>query len=323
MFGAIRSFLAGCVLCSLPAFGQSVAGGPSSAASPEAGAELLVLGTLQDGGSPHLGCMRSCCKALYGRPDPGRKVVSLALLDLTAEKTYLFEATPDIAGQMALLQQMAPFPTGLSPDGIFLTHAHIGHYAGLMYLGKESLNARGVPVFALPSMQEFLAGNGPWDQLLRLGNITLAPVSEDSPVVLTARLRVIPIRVPHRDEYSETVGFEIVGPSKRALFIPDIDKWDRWKHSLSKKLMEVDLAFLDGTFFDAAEVGHRDIREIPHPLVTETMALLEALPGALRSRVYFIHLNHTNPLLDPGSEASRKVRASGFRVARVGDRFQL
>ena len=285
--------------------------------------ELLVLGTLQDGGSPHMGCWKSCCAALYDSPDPGRKVVSLGLLDNIESKAYLLEATPDLPSQMGLLLREAPFKASNAPDGIFLTHAHIGHYTGLMFLGREAMNASGIPVYALPRMTEFLKSNGPWDQLVRLGNIRLSPISDKSPVNLSDHLEVTPFRVPHRDEYSETVGYRITGPSKTAVFIPDIDKWDRWEVSLQNILKEVDLAFLDATFYDAAEIGYRDMSEIPHPFVVESTSLLESLPATLRNKVYFIHLNHTNPLLDPDSEESKAVRHSGFRIARIGDRFKL
>ena len=286
-------------------------------------AELVVLGNLQDGGAPHMGCHKSCCAPLYENPDPNLMVVSLGLLDIPQRKAYLFEATPDLPSQMHLLRKMAPFEISAVPDGIFLTHAHIGHYTGLMFLGKEAMNAKGVPVHALPGMKAFLEANGPWDQLVGLGNVVLEEAKENTPVELSGHLRVLPFRVPHRDEYSETAGYRIAGPSKTALFIPDIDKWDRWETSLAKTLEEVDFAFLDATFYDAAEIGYRDIREIPHPFVVESISLLEKLPEALRKKVYFIHLNHTNPLVNPDSEASKQVEKAGFHIARPGDRFKL
>jgi pyrroloquinoline quinone biosynthesis protein B len=301
--------------------GGLIFGQPENPYAPSV--ELLVLGTLQDGGSPHMGCWKSCCAPLYGNPDPNRMVVSLGLLDNTESRAYLLEASPDLPGQMGLLRREASFEASFAPDGIFLTHAHIGHYTGLMFLGREAMNASGVPVYALPRMLEFLKGNGPWDQLIRLGNIRLNPISEKAPVRLSGHLEVRPLRVPHRDEYSETAGYRITGPSRTALFIPDIDKWDRWGVSLQEILEEVDLAFLDATFYNAAEIGYRDMSEIPHPFVVESMSLLENLPEALRNKVYFIHLNHTNPLLDPESPEAQTVKRSGFRIARTGDRFKL
>ncbi len=281
-----------------------------------------MLGTVQDGGSPHIGCSRSCCAGLFQSPDPARKVVSLGLIDHAAGRTYLLEAGPDFPQQLQQLQLQAgsTLPT---PSGIFLTHAHIGHYVGLMYLGREALGADSVPVFAMPRMFRFLKENGPWSQLSALGNIALKPLGDLEAVGLTPQLEVTPFTVPHRDEFSETVGFEIRGPRKTVLFIPDIDKWGRWQTDIAEAVRGADLVFLDASFFDGAEVGYRDLSEIPHPFVVETMARFDSLPGAERAKIHFIHLNHTNPLLDPASEASRRVLEKGYHIARLGARFDL
>ncbi|MEJ2003810.1 MAG: MBL fold metallo-hydrolase, partial [Cyclobacteriaceae bacterium] len=185
---------------------------------------IIVLGNVQDGGSPHIGCSRECCSGLHESPDPDRMVVSLGLVDPSSESRYLIEATPDMPRQLQILNKYGPYGDEKTADGIFLTHAHIGHYTGLMYLGKEALNSSGAPVFAMPRMAEYLRTNGPWSQLVKLGNIDLRMIRDGEPVHLTDKLQVTPIRVPHRDEYSETVGFFMKGPSKTALFIPDIDK---------------------------------------------------------------------------------------------------
>ena len=200
----------------------------------------------------------------------------------------------------------------------------MGHYSGLMHLGREALGAKGVGVAAMPRMASFLAQNGPWSQLVELENIEVHVLNDDVPMpVLQGEATITPLRVPHRDEFSETVGYRIQGPKKSALFIPDIDKWTVWERSLVEELARVDLAFVDATFFDAAEVNHRDMSEIPHPFVVETMALLDGLSESEREKIYFIHMNHTNPLLDPESEASREVEARGYHVAREGMTFGL
>ena len=280
---------------------------------------MLVLGQVQDGGSPHAGCRKACCRERM----PDRRVCSLGLLDRDAGKAWLLEATPDIAMQMKDLSVARGDTARVPVDGILLTHAHIGHYSGLMFLGREAMGTKNVPVYAMPRMKKFLEGNGPWSQLVTLHNIGLVELQEDRAQPLSANESITPWRVPHRDEFSETVGFLIQGPLKKALFIPDIDKWALWPRKLAEVLEEVDYAFLDGTFYDASEVGHRDIREIPHPLVTETMALLDSLPAAMRNKVVFIHLNHTNPLLNPNSPESLDVLRRGYRIARLGDRFSL
>jgi len=290
--------------------------------SEAAEVSVVVLGTIQDAGSPHIACRRECCISLHNTPDANRLIVSLGVIDDAADKTYLFEATPDITRQLEVLQSVSGKQSAV-PDGIFLTHAHIGHYTGLMFLGREALGAKAASVYAMPRMQSFIENNGPWNQLVTLNNIQLVGLAEDRPVQLSENLTVTPIRVPHRDEYSETVGFRIEGPTKSLLFIPDIDKWSKWDKNVVDEIANVDFALIDGSFFSAEELGYRDMGEIPHPSVRESMDELHELSRRERSKVYFIHLNHTNPLLDRGSDAFLETTANGFKVASFLDQFVL
>jgi len=289
------------------------------ATNPKQGPFVVVLGTLQDGGSPHMGCEKDCCKNL----DALKKVVSLGLIDPVSNKKFLLEASPDYVAQTRMLKGLLTSSANKLPDGIFLTHAHIGHYAGLMFLGKEAMNSKAVPVYAMPKMKSFLENNGPWSQLVTLDNIQINPLSEGKWENISPSLRVKPILVPHRDEFSETVGFIIEGPHKKLLFIPDIDKWEKWKTDIVSLIKEVDHALIDGTFYSAAEVGNRNIAEIPHPLVQESMQLFDSLSTKEKEKIIFIHFNHTNPLLNEQSEEARLVKSKGFRIAKINLRISL
>ncbi|MCB0376471.1 MAG: MBL fold metallo-hydrolase, partial [Sinomicrobium sp.] len=252
---------------------------------------LIVLGTVQDAGSPHIACKKDCCRELFQNPDKTRKVVALGLVDPESKKCYLMEATPDLPEQLSILNACAPFNEKQVPDGIFLTHAHIGHYSGLMYLGKEGVDTGGVPVYAMPKMKSFLERNGPWDQLVTRNNIVIREITHNKGIKLTSNLQITPFTVPHRDEYSETAGYIISGPDKKVLFIPDIDKWEKWETSVTEAIETVDYAYIDGTFFDAADISHRDVSQIPHPFITESMALFGTWPESEKSKIRFIHLN--------------------------------
>lgn len=284
---------------------------------------VAVLGTLQDGGWPHAGCKKNCCDSLFRLGKTGGMVVSLGLSDPLNKSYYVLEAGPDWSRQVRHLQEMLPFTPVVQPAGIFLTHAHIGHYTGLMQLGKEVMNSSKVPVYVMPRMLEFLQSNGPWNQLVNLHNIQLQALQADSMVTLSSVLGVMPFKVPHRDEYSETVGFKIQGPSKSLLFIPDIDKWQKWTRSITSEIMAVDYALIDATFYDSVEINHRKLSEIPHPFVIESMALFESMPMGEKQKIYFIHTNHTNPLLNQNSKAFQKVIEKGFHVAKEGMIFKL
>lgn len=287
------------------------------------GTYLVVLGTVQDAGSPHAACQKACCEDLFDHPNPDRKVVSLGLIDQKFGKKYLFEATPDMTTQMKALARFGADGASETPDGIFLTHAHIGHYTGLMYLGKEAMNANEVSVYAMPKMKSFIETNGPWSQLVMNHNIALKEIQHQKEVFLTAHLKVTAIKVPHRDEYSETVGYVISGPKKSALFIPDIDKWEKWELDIIKEINKVDYAFLDATFFDGIEINNRNISEILHPFIIESMNKFKTMDPEEKEKIIFIHFNHTNPVLNPQSTATETVRANGFRIARINDVFEL
>jgi pyrroloquinoline quinone biosynthesis protein B len=251
---------------------------------PAEGWRLVVLGVAQDGGMPHLGCDSDRCAAARAGEIPAQKVACLGLVNRERGEAYLFDATPDLPAQVHALTG------GRSPDGIFLTHAHVGHYTGLMYLGKESAAARGVPVHASPRLAAFLRENEPWRSLVVDGHIALSAVEPGDPVELPGGVEVSSIRVPHRDELSDTVGYRIAGPRATALFVPDIDRWESWDRDIRALAGEVDLLLLDGTFGSAAELPNRDLSEIPHPLISHTRGLLRGTPA----RLLFIHLNHSN-----------------------------
>ena len=290
--------------------------------SQDSNVSLVVLGTVQDGGSPHIGCQNDCCKELFDNPDPTRKVVSLGIIDHENQKTFLFEATPDMPDQLKLLKE-ASNSESETPTGIFLTHAHMGHYAGLMYLGREALGAKSVRVHTMPKMKSFIETNGPWSQLVDLKNVVLSKLEHEKTISLTPNLKVRAFLVPHRDEFSETVGYKIMGPNKSVLFIPDIDKWSKWSTSIVEEIKMVDIAFLDATFYDSEEVNNRDMSEIPHPFVVESMQLFQHLSIKEKSKIHFIHFNHTNPILNTGSKAHREVASKGFKVAQFAQKFRL
>jgi pyrroloquinoline quinone biosynthesis protein B len=272
---------------------------------------LLVLGVAQDGGHPQPGCTRACCAAGSARHAPS----SLAIVDPQAGARWIVDATPAFPEQLARLSAAAAGPL----SGILLTHAHIGHYTGLQYLGREVMGARGLPVHALPRLAGYLSSNGPWSQLVSLGNVKLIVGTE---VAISPRVSATALSVPHRDEFSETAAWLIRGPSRSALWLPDIDRWDAWSTRIEDAIAGVDAAWIDGTFWADGELS-RDMAEVPHPRIADSVARLGALPAKERAKVRFVHLNHTNPALDPASPEAARVRAAGMAVATEGERFDL
>ncbi len=286
---------------------------------PASNQYITVLGIAQDAGFPQAGCENENCDQFWQGKVNARYATNLGLVDLEAEKTWMFEATPDFKYQLRKLYEESSI-AGLS--GIFLTHAHIGHYTGLMHLGHEVMGTQGIPVHAMPRMKNYLENNGPWSQLVEFNNITLNELSADSAIQISDNLWVTPFLVPHRDEYSETVGYRIESTNKKVLFIPDINKWDIWDRSIVEEISKVDYAFLDATFFDQNELPGRDISKIPHPFVSESMELFKGLPASEKEKVIFIHFNHTNPMI-LNSDERNEVENLGYKVAFEGMRIDL
>ena len=298
------------------------------AVEPARSVYAQVVGVAQDGGLPHVGCSKTCCQAARKDPSRVQRVASLALVAAeagSADRVFLIDATPDFRSQLDSALGPSGFEaraTGLPLDGILLTHAHVGHYAGLIYLGRESAGARGVPVHATARMASFLSGNGPWKRLVEAGNIALKVLEPGRGVNLAPGLTVEPLRVPHREEESDVVGYLVAGPSRRLVYLPDVDDWGRWDRDIAQIVASVDVALLDGTFYSPRDLGTRSIAEIPHPMITATMDRLQE-QVRLGRRVVFIHLNHSNPALQTDSAERMEMSRRGFEVAADGLRLSL
>jgi len=307
---------------------------PDAATGAAAGAAdtdlpfVLALGTAQDGGLPQIGCARPCCVA--AREDPGRArlVTSLLLVDPRDGRRWLFDASPDIAEQVERARGLGGPPEDAPGrpalfDGVFLTHAHLGHFVGLLQLGREAYGSAPVPLIGTERMTGFLRTNGPWSLLFDGGHAEAQVLQPGETLTLADDLSVTAIQVPHRDEFSDTVAFLTRGPRRAVLYLPDIDKWEKWDRPLESVLSEVDVALLDGTFYGPAELPGRDMSRVPHPFIVETLERIAPLPREEREKVIFTHLNHSNPAADPESDAAAAVRAAGAAVLDDGDRIAL
>lgn len=310
-------------------------GGRAELDQAPTGPFVRVLGTAQDGGFPHAACSCDRCEAARRNPALARRVASLAVVLPESGKVFLIDATPDLPEQLAALADLQGTPPGrvdrVPVDGVFLTHAHIGHYLGLAYFGYEAVHTQNLPVWCTARMARFLRDNGPWSQLVSLGNISLRELDDleaggasgGAAIDLGEGVLVRPVVAPHREEYADTLGFRVEGPHATLLFVPDTDSWDAWGDRLAEALAGVDVALLDGTFYSADELPGRDVSEIGHPLIADS---LERFGDAVRSgalRVLFTHLNHSNPVLVADSPERRAVEQAGFAVAEEGAELPL
>ena len=271
-----------------------------------------VLGTAQDGGVPHPGCGCAHCAAARRDPRRRRRIVSLAIEGETG-KTFLVDASPDLPDQLDALARATGRPCACV-DACAITHGHTGHYLGLAFFGKEAMHCNGLPVYGTPSVSRFLRSNRPWSHLVDRQEIELRTIAPGQPLAFDGAL-IHAFLSPHRGEDTDTVGFEIQGSKGRLLYVSDADLFPP---TMIERIRDVDVALVDGTFYSAAELPHRDILAVKHPYVRDSIV---KLAGA-RGRVLFTHLNHTNPLLDPDGP-ERKSLPPGFEVAEEGMVFEV
>ena len=275
---------------------------------------IISLGTAQDGGYPHIGCIEYCCKKVEDNPDLKRLIASISIIDSSKEKFWIIDISPDINNQLRLLSKYIKKFDSSSFSGIFLTHAHIGHYAGLLNLGLEALNLSNVPVYVFPRMKSFLNNNLMFKQLIDNKNIILKDMNDDKAIQLTENIHITAFFVPHRNELSETVGYRINTKKKSIIYIPDIDSWEDWDTNLNELIKNNDILILDGTFYTKSEIKNRDIEEIPHPSIEDRMAIMDLNSTKEKNKIYFTHLNHTNKVLDEKSKEYNKVITSGYNI---------
>jgi len=277
---------------------------------------VKVLGTAQDGGFPQMACYCDNCCSARKNPELSRKVVSLGVLNHNTGKSFMFEATPDAARQVEMIQGVAPKfrrTEGNPIDGILLTHADIGHYVGLFQFRPEVTSIRNLPVYCTQIMAKFLRENEPWRFMVQRNIITLMPFEFKTSVQLDEGISFQAVKVPH-DKHSDMAGFVIQGPNKSLLFIPDIDQWEERFLDI---VASVDYAVLDGTFY-----SERRGSKI-HPLITESMSFFKDIVKTKKTESIFIHFNHSSKLLSGDISIRKAIEAKGYYVADDGDALWL
>ncbi len=287
---------------------------------------VRVVGTAQDGGLPHISCTGPRCERARADETYRRLVASLAIVLPESGDVYLIDATPDVATQLERLQDVRGPAVGRVDRqplaGIFLTHAHIGHYLGLALFGFEAVHTQEMPVYGTERMLDYLRTNGPWNLLVERRNVDLRKLAPGGSVDLGEGVSVQTVAVPHRDEYTDTVGFRIAGPRSTIFYVPDTDSWNAWEPSIEAVLAEVDVGLLDGTFFSEEELPGRSVESIGHPLISTSLERLAPLVTG-GTRIAFTHFNHSNPILDPTSLAAERVVELGFELLADGEELPL
>lgn len=281
---------------------------------------FTILGTAQDGGLPHAGCLCDHCQR--ARTDVTFRRLPAAAGIVAGGRRLMIDATSMFEEQNHRLWQRGVTDSQArsygAPDAILLTHAHTGHYTGLWQLDRSVLAARAVPVFGPGKTIAFLAQNEPWKTMEHEGFIAFESLSAGDAHELLPGVHLTLHLVPHRAEWkTDTVAVVARGQQSSVLYLPDIDQWHQWDHDIADIVSKYDVAYLDGTFWD------RPLHPgVPHPPVLETMDRLQHHVDT-GGRIAFTHLNHSNPVVDGESDAARQVLARGFTVACEDDVVNL
>ncbi|MFB6144758.1 MAG: MBL fold metallo-hydrolase [Candidatus Nanohaloarchaea archaeon] len=267
--------------------------------------KVEVLGNVQDGGVPHLGCSCEVCEKAREDPKEAKYVGSLMLKQNSEEDSvrYLIDATPDVRFQIK----------GDYLDGIFTSHGHLGHIAGLLFFGMEALDSSDLPVYCTEKTEHFLRNNDPWRLLIDRGQVDVNQIEDGEEIDILGGC-IEPVEVEHRYVNTDTVAFMIHGEEKKLFYLSDIDEWTE---NAEQAVESADIAIIDGTFWTKDEIERYE--EVPHPPIKESMDRFEDLD----TEVHFTHLNHTNPALREDSEEREELESRGFSVVEKGQEFHI
>jgi pyrroloquinoline quinone biosynthesis protein B len=267
--------------------------------------KVEILGNVQDGGVPHLGCGCDVCEAAREDQRKQKYVASILLKESSDEDSvrYLIDATPDVRYQIK----------GDYLDGVFISHGQLGHITGLLDFGEEGCDKNDLPVYVTDKTRRFIEHNDPYRLLIDKDNIDLKDFNDGESLNLQGA-EIEAREAEHSRLNTDTTSFMIKGPEKKLFYMSDIHAWTE---ETLQSVKEADIAIVDGTFWNEEEIDR--FEEVTHPVMKETMHKTEDWD----TEIYFTHLNHTNPVLRKDSEERKELEERGYHVAEKGIEIEL
>jgi pyrroloquinoline quinone biosynthesis protein B len=264
-----------------------------------------VLGTVQDGGVPHLGCTCDVCEKAREDANEAKNVSAILLKEDDSESSarYLVNATPDIRAQVR----------GDYLDGVFVPHEGLGHITGLQYFGQEGPDISNLSVFTSEEVEDFVMQNDPYRFLVDRNNLEVRGFDDGEEIdIRGGDVEARYFNHPHLNH--DTTAYMIHGEEKKLFYLDDITDFT---DEIVECVKEADVALIDGTFWSEDEIGR--FEEVPHPPIRRSLDQF----ADVDTEIYFTHMNHTNPALREGSDERQEVEENGFRVAERGMEFTL
>ncbi|XDA99052.1 pyrroloquinoline quinone biosynthesis protein PqqB [Sulfitobacter sp. LCG007] len=287
-----------------------------------------ILGAAAGGGLPQWNCgCRNCMRARAGEI-PAQSQSSLAL-SANGVDWAIMNASPDIRQQLAASEVLAP--TGLRElpiRAVLVTNGDIDHVAGLLTLREM----QPFTLFATESIHAVIDANPIFDALNR-SVVTRTPIALDTPFELVrgivATLFSVPGKVPLYMEGEtvetdlmgeQTVGVAFESGGRRGFYIPGCAHLG---DDLRQRLEGADMVLFDGTLWEDDEMiraglGQKTGRRMGHMSMSGPDGSIAAFEGMTIGRKVFVHMNNTNPVLDPGSAQRAEVEAAGWTVGQDG-----
>ncbi|WP_324716746.1 pyrroloquinoline quinone biosynthesis protein PqqB [Carboxydochorda subterranea] len=305
---------------------------------------IRVLGTTAGGGLPQWNCNCANCRRARAAGPSGRRLQSSLAVSPDGAAWYLINATPDVREQMAHFRALAPGP-GIRDTplrGVLLTDAELDHTLGLLNLRE---NARWT-LWATPAVLHVLESVYPVLPILRAysSELQVRAMPVDRAFMLPperapgASVQVLATEVSRRlPVYAQAlsgapapgavVAFTLTNPAtgRRLVYAPGLR---RLEASLRAQLEQADVVLLDGTLWDEDElirlgVAHRTAADMDHAPMNGSHGTARWF-GELPARwKLYVHVNNTNPALDPSSPERRRLREAGLDIAEDGWEVEL
>ena len=267
--------------------------------------KVEVVGNVQDGGIPHLGCDCDLCVKARNDPREAKYVESILLKEANDENTarYLVNATPDIRMQVQWKYL----------DGIFIPHEGLGHITGLQFFGQEGPDVSELSVFCCDDVENYMMKNDPYRFLIDRDNIQVHDFSDGEEIdIRGGSIESRQFHHPHLNH--DTTAYIIEGENKKLFYLADITDFT---DEIVECVEEADIAIIDGTFWSEDEIGR--FEEVPHPPIRRSLDQFSDTD----TEIYFTHLNHTNPAIKEDSQERQELEKRGFNVATQGMELNL
>ncbi len=291
----------------------------------------IILGAAAGGGLPQWNCgCRNCADARAGRLRPMTQ--SSAAVSADGRRWTLLNASPDVRTQLAATPALAPATLRGSPiERVLLTNGDVDHVVGLLSLREKTP----FEIRATAEIHAALAEN-PLMDALDPALVTREPMALGEVLELDglrAECFAVPGKVPLWREVGDvatdivsetTIGVILSAGGRRLGYVPGCAAVS---DELVARLETVDLILFDGTVWENDEmprlgVGAKTGRRMGHAPINGPDGSLARLAAA-RARKVYVHINNTNPILQPDAPERRRVEAAGWTVAQDGMEFRL